>query len=101
HRHYMVVLFPLTLVWVARLAVGESQTNRQRGRRLLFALLVLQALLSVHFLSYVHRRQHIHGDFWKTYASQVQETQQARRKNADPPPADLLDSEQQESRDDR
>ena len=72
HRHYMIVLFPLQFVWLARLALGTSSTSAApRGRLLLASLVVIQALLSLQFLAFVHDRQKIDGDYGATYASQI------------------------------
>ncbi len=71
HRHYMIVLFPLQFIWLARLALGE-RTRIALGRGLLAALVVVQGLLSIQFLGYIHDRQQINGDFGTTYAFQVQ-----------------------------
>jgi hypothetical protein len=71
HRHYMLVLFPLSLVWLARLALADPSALAA-GRRCLAALVVLQALISLQFLTYIHQHGPIQGDFGTPYASQVQ-----------------------------
>lgn len=72
HRHYMIILFPLPFLWLARLSLG-SGARPFLSRSLLTALVIVQALLSFQFLSYIHYKQHINGDFGLTYASQVRE----------------------------
>jgi hypothetical protein len=65
-RHYMVVLFPLQFVWLARLALGPTGRPARQlrlGRVLLVVLLVGQALLSLQFLDYVHDSAWVRGDY--------------------------------------
>ncbi len=64
HRHYMIVLFPLEFLWVARLALcpgGEQTPSRRRGRVLLMSLWIAQFLISANMLSYIHARQNFSG----------------------------------------
>ncbi|HEY7315311.1 MAG TPA: hypothetical protein VH643_38625 [Gemmataceae bacterium] len=64
HRHYMIVLFPLEFLWVARLALtaGEQQPRAPRlGRALLLALCLAQFLVSANMLGYIHSRQNFAG----------------------------------------
>ncbi len=59
YRHYLIVAFPLTFVWLAQLALGgrdQGPAARAGGRRLLVVLCVAQALLSACFLHYLHER---------------------------------------------
>lgn len=70
HRHYMIILFPLPFLWLARLALNDAVRPRL-GRGLLTALVLVQAALSIQFLCYVHDKQQINGDFGPTYAFQV------------------------------
>jgi 4-amino-4-deoxy-L-arabinose transferase-like glycosyltransferase len=67
HRHYMIVLFPLEALWVARLALGG---RARAGRAALGALWAAQLVISATFLAYVHDRQHIHSEYGSTYAAQ-------------------------------
>ncbi len=62
HRHYMIVLFPLECLWVARLALPR--------RGLLAALWTAQLLISASFLSYVHTKQHIGAEYGTAYRAQ-------------------------------
>jgi hypothetical protein len=60
HRHYMIVLFPLEFLWVARLALasGEQQAQSPRlGRSLLLVLCLAQFVISLSMLHYIHSRQ--------------------------------------------
>jgi 4-amino-4-deoxy-L-arabinose transferase-like glycosyltransferase len=62
HRHYMIVLFPLEFLWVARLALasGDAPARSLRvGRVLLFCLWLAQFLLSANMLGYIHTRQNL------------------------------------------
>jgi 4-amino-4-deoxy-L-arabinose transferase-like glycosyltransferase len=64
HRHYMIVLFPLEFLWVARLALAsDSATTRSLrfGRVVLLFLCLSQFLLSANMLAYVHLRQNFAG----------------------------------------
>ena len=61
HRHYMVILFPMEFLWLARLALAASPNADDAcpavfrpGRVVLGSLLALQLLLSVAFLGYIH-----------------------------------------------
>ena len=59
-RHYLVVAFPLTFVWLARLALlpnGRPSWGPGLGRALLLTLCVGQFLLTAQFLHYIHRNQ--------------------------------------------
>jgi hypothetical protein len=69
HRHYMIVLFPLECLWVARLALGGPAVVRT-GRRLLAALWAAQLAVSASFLLYVHDTQRIRSEYGTTYAAQ-------------------------------
>jgi hypothetical protein len=60
HRHYMIVLFPLEFLWVARLALatsGRQPRSPRLGRALLLSLCLAQFLLSAAMLGYIHARQ--------------------------------------------
>jgi hypothetical protein len=64
HRHYMIVLFPLEFLWVARLALakGEEQARFVRlGRVLLVCLWLAQFCISANMLAYIHARQNFAG----------------------------------------
>jgi hypothetical protein len=67
HRHYMIVLFPLECLWVARLALAGAQPL---GRRLLTALWVAQFGISATFLLYVHDKQHLGAEYGTTWKAQ-------------------------------
>ncbi|HWG45406.1 MAG TPA: hypothetical protein VN688_21765 [Gemmataceae bacterium] len=74
HRHYMIVLFPLEFLWVARLALasGDAPARSLRlGRVLLVCLWFGQFLLSANMLSYIHTRQNLSGTEYGTpYSAQ-------------------------------
>jgi hypothetical protein len=63
HRHYMIVLFPLEFLWVARLALASEAGPRFLwiGRVLLLSLCCAQFLLSANMLAYIHARQNFAG----------------------------------------
>jgi hypothetical protein len=64
HRHYMIVLFPLEFLWVARLALAgrdESARSVRLGRVLLVCLWLAQFFISANMLAYVHSRQNFSG----------------------------------------
>jgi hypothetical protein len=73
-RHYLVVLFPLTFLWLARLALSRCRnaaSDLRLGRLMLSCLCLLQALISATFLGYIHVNQRpIRGDYGTPYAAQ-------------------------------
>lgn len=75
YRHYLIVAFPLTFVWLTRLALGDDPAgSRKLGRGLLATLCVTQALVTVCFLGYVHVNQAaLRGDYGVPYGAQIQE----------------------------
>lgn len=68
HRQYMIIVYSIELLWVARAALNVLGVTM--GRRLLAGLVVLQLLLSSSFLHYVHVKQVIHGDYGVALRSQ-------------------------------
>ena len=71
HRHYLIILFPLGFVWLARLALGRAATPKL-GRSLLATLGVAQCLVTVAFLYYIHVNQRdIPGDYRMPYGAQA------------------------------
>jgi hypothetical protein len=76
HRHYLVLVFPLTFVWAARMALGGTETTRAdlaRGRACLLVLCVAQALISASFLGYVHANPRYLGEYGTPYAAQMRQ----------------------------
>jgi hypothetical protein len=74
HRHYMIVLFPLEFLWVARLALGSraTQSSLRLGRVLLLSLWLAQFLISANMLAYIHARQDFAGTEYGTpYGARV------------------------------
>jgi hypothetical protein len=63
HRHYMIVLFPLEFLWVARLALATDvgRSPLRLGRVLLLSLCCAQFLLSANMLAFIHTRQNFAG----------------------------------------
>jgi hypothetical protein len=76
HRHYMIVLFPLECLWVARLALNRPDTTGaaapRGGRVLLGGLWAAQFLLSAQLLAYVHHKQRLDAEYGPTYRSQTE-----------------------------
>jgi hypothetical protein len=74
HRHYLIVTFPLMYVWVASLALtgtGSGPGLRRSGRSVLAVLCVVQLLLTLSFLMYIHQRGGAPlGDYGVTYGAQ-------------------------------
>gem|GEM_PF-342081 len=77
HRHYMIVLFPLEFLWVARLALpSDSPTagsagSPRLGRALLLSLCLAQFFLSASMLTFIHLRQDFAGtEYGVSYAAQ-------------------------------
>jgi hypothetical protein len=73
HRHYMVIVYPFELLWLARLALGSPASPLARlraGRRLLAGLCLCQALLAAAFLGYIHTHARIDGDYGVPYRAQ-------------------------------
>jgi hypothetical protein len=75
HRHYMIVLFPLEFLWVARLTLGsdvERTRSLRLGRVLLLSLCFTQFFLSANMLAYIHKRQNFAGtEYGVPYAAQL------------------------------
>jgi hypothetical protein len=61
HWHYMIVLFFLEHLWVARLLLGAYGVRW--GRRLLVALCLGEALVTGRFLVFVHSKDRVPGDY--------------------------------------
>jgi hypothetical protein len=72
YLHYMIIALPLLALWVAWIArVGAGPgPSMVSARRLLAALVVSQAGVTMLFLAYIHQTQVIHGDYGTTYGSQ-------------------------------
>ena len=70
YRHYMIVLFFLEHLWVARLLLLVFAEQLRWARGLLLALCLCEALISAAFLTYVHERQVLGGDYGTTWRAQ-------------------------------
>jgi hypothetical protein len=57
HIHYMIVVYPLIFVWLARLALNDTGrcATVMSGRQKLVILCVLEFLLSLMFLVFIHQ----------------------------------------------
>jgi hypothetical protein len=97
HRHYLIVAFPLTLVWLARVALcvpGQAGAVARPGRGLLLAVWLAQFLVSACFLQYVHEQgQAIRGDYGAPYSVWVKGpgrgvTDRPDEASSPPPPPD-------------
>lgn len=85
HRHYLIVLFPLGFVWLARMALGPTGRSAGVGRGLLLTLCVAQCLIATSILAYVHEKQALirGGDYGIPYGAQIQiQTAPITRKTA-------------------
>jgi hypothetical protein len=74
HRHYLVILFPLHFLWLARLALRRRDPNAQprpQARVLLGVLWAAQLLITVGLLHFIHTNQRMGGEFGTVYAAQV------------------------------
>jgi hypothetical protein len=72
HRHYMVVLFPLEFLWLARMALCDYAKPGRAvwwGRGLLATLWAAQLLISIGFLDYIHVKQRIDGEYGTAYGA--------------------------------
>ncbi|HUY35429.1 MAG TPA: hypothetical protein VMV69_21980 [Pirellulales bacterium] len=73
HRHYQIIALPIEMLWVARLTLGtnvEAAGSRRTGRALLAGLCLIQLAISASFLSYVHSKQEICGEYGTAYGAQ-------------------------------
>lgn len=72
HRHYMVIIYPIELLWFAHLALRASGTEQRPrlARSLLATLVAVELLITASFLVYVHHKQDIHGDYGVAWGSQ-------------------------------
>ena len=53
HRHYLLIAFPLSYLWLARLGLVGTGSLKV-GRALLVSLCVAELLLAISFLGYIH-----------------------------------------------
>lgn len=78
HRHYMIIIYPMELLWVAYLAVYHHRGDRASllaGRKLLAGLVCVQLMLSASFLCYVHGKGGvIDGDYGVAWSAQQRQT---------------------------
>lgn len=73
--HYFIIAFFFPSLWVAVLAqagTGATPNARRTMRRLLAALVVIEACLTFLFLDYIQVAQHIDGDYGTAYGAQLQ-----------------------------
>jgi hypothetical protein len=69
HRHYLILTFPLEFLWLASL--GTYQRSERFGRVALISMCVVQAMISLSFLSYIHvRGGSPNGDYGIAYSHQ-------------------------------
>lgn len=84
YRHYMIVLFPLTFVWLARAALAAYPPAPARS--LLAGLAAIQACVSALFLGYIHRLDRpVRGDYGAPYRVQRDRAVSAANPNPAPP----------------
>ena len=73
HRHYLVVLHIIKFLWLSMLAflAADDQPHRSVfARRLLLALCITQAIVSMGLLYYIHATQMIDGEYGPTWRAQ-------------------------------
>jgi len=73
HRHYMIVLHVIKFLWVALLVFFGADDRQHRSglpRRLLLALCITQAIVTMGLLHYIHVTQVIDGEYWATWRAQ-------------------------------
>lgn len=73
YLHYVIVALPLPalwLAWIAQAGSGEGAGSTANARRLLAALVMAQACVTVMFLAFIHQAQIIHGDYGVAFGSQ-------------------------------
>jgi hypothetical protein len=72
HRQYMIIAYSVELLWVAQAALHWARRPEalRTGRRLLAGLVVVQLLLTVSFLQYIHVKQVIYGDYGVAFRAQ-------------------------------
>jgi hypothetical protein len=75
YRHYLALTFPLTFVWLARLALGPNESayaHRRIARLSLLGVCVAEFLLAASFLSYIHAnpRYYAGGEYGLPYRAQ-------------------------------
>lgn len=69
YRHYLILTFPLEFLWLASL--GTYQRSERLGRAALLSMCVVQAMISLSFLSYIHvRGGSPNGDYGIAYSHQ-------------------------------
>jgi hypothetical protein len=73
-RFYLIVAFPLQWVWLSRLALRQ-----RRGRTLLAALAIVQLVISLAFLGFIHEHQGAEGaDYGRGYRWQTSQSRSAQ-----------------------
>jgi hypothetical protein len=87
HRHYMPITFPLMFLWLAQLALHQGRT----GRAFLAGLCVVQLLISLSFLDYVHTNQRLISiEYGVPYGAQARLLEARLAGDAGPHPVFLL-----------
>jgi hypothetical protein len=75
YRHYLLIVFPLTFVWLARLALTGGSVPLGRG--LMTTVCLAQLLVSASLLGYVHGKgTRIRGDYGTPYSAQSETDRQ-------------------------
>lgn len=68
HRHYGAVIYIIKFLWLA--AVAFFAWGQARARAILIVVAVLQGLISLGLLTYIHETQVIRGEYGATWQSQ-------------------------------
>ena len=68
HRHYLIVLFPITFVWLAFWLLGKQPSRL--GRVVLMLLVIAQFTVTASYLHYVHIHPDMQGEYGPAYSTQ-------------------------------
>ena len=74
YRHYLLSVFPMTMIWAAKLALPMEMSDRaiSIARRLLLVLCLANAGITAGFLAYIHAHGGAPtGGFGVSYAAQT------------------------------
>jgi hypothetical protein len=71
HRHYMIYIAPIMMLWCVRMILGgEPASGRRTSHVLLVTLCIGQAIASAGLLHYIHETQIIRGEYGPSWRSQ-------------------------------
>ncbi|HVS51216.1 MAG TPA: hypothetical protein VHD62_02580 [Opitutaceae bacterium] len=71
YRHYLLIAFPLTYLWLAAIALAPASLNSSRNEKLLVVALALNLFVSVELFSFLRANGGApHGDFGVSWRAQ-------------------------------